>query len=69
MSTRLDGFRVGGFDDEGGEATEPVQVTCTACAETSPWFTYRDDGGADYTTPLSDLVTWAQAHKLARHEH
>ena len=59
----LSRFRVGGFDDEGGDATEPVRITCTGCKRLSPWFTYRDDGGADRTAPLNDLAAWAQEHR------
>src|ERR1035441_10399918 len=55
-------FRVGGLDDEDGNATQPVQVVCTECREVSPYFTYRDDGGADRTAPLDDLITWVQHH-------
>lgn len=59
-------FRVGGFDDETQLVTEPVQVICIGCGRLSPWFTYRDDGGADRTAVLSDLVTWAQEHRCLR---
>jgi hypothetical protein len=67
MSTEtLADFRVGGWNaemcDVDDAPTEPVQVVCDCCKARSPWFTYRDDGGADRTTPLSDLVAWAQAH-------
>jgi endogenous inhibitor of DNA gyrase (YacG/DUF329 family) len=62
----LSRFRVGGFDDEADKPTEPVKVTCTGCGRPSPWFTYRDDGGADRTASLSDLVTWAQEHRCLR---
>jgi len=58
----LSAFRVGGLDDEGLNPTQPVKVTCTQCGRLSPWFTYRDDGGADQTASLGDLVTWALAH-------
>lgn len=59
----LSRFRVGGHDDESGQPSEPVRVTCTQCKRPSPWFTYRDDGGADYTADLRELAEWAQAHK------
>jgi hypothetical protein len=59
-------FRVGGLDDEDEKPTQPVRVTCTDCKRMSPWFTYRDDGGADYTAPLDDLVKWAQDHRCLR---
>jgi hypothetical protein len=62
----LSRFRVAGLDDEDGEATQPVRVTCAECKRPSPWFTYRDDGGADYTAPLDDLVKWAQDHRCLR---
>jgi hypothetical protein len=62
----LERFSVAGFDDEGMEYTQPVQITCAACHLTSPGMTYRDDGGADYTTPLSNLVKWVQEHKCLR---
>jgi hypothetical protein len=62
----LSRFRVGGFDDEGDGPTEPVKVTCTRCGQPSPWLTYRDDGGADHTTPLSDLMSWAREHQCLR---
>lgn len=62
----LSHFRVGGHDDEDGKPTEPVKVTCTRCNRPSPWFTYRDNGGADYTTPLDELVKWAQDHQCLR---
>lgn len=58
----FDNFRVAGWNDEGMDATEPVQVQCKTCYEKSPFFTFRNDGGADYTTDLQTLVTWAQDH-------
>jgi hypothetical protein len=62
----LSHFRVGGLDDEDGKPTQPVRITCTGCKRPSPWLTYRDDGGADYTAPLDDLVKWAQDHRCLR---
>lgn len=62
----LSRFRVGGFNDESGDYTEPVQVTCTQCSRPSPPFTFRDDGGADYTADLRELADWAQAHQCRR---
>jgi hypothetical protein len=59
-------FRVGGLDDESEKPTEPVQVICTRCGNSSPWFTFRDDGGADRTAPLDELVAWAQEHRCLR---
>ena len=67
LMLKLSRFRVGGHDDQDGKATEPVRVICTACKQPSPWFTYRDDGGADYTGPLDELVAWADAHRCLRH--
>jgi hypothetical protein len=61
--TTFEDFSVAGLDDEALDATEPVQVTCGNCAAISPWFTYRDDGGADRNAPLSALTAWAQEHK------
>lgn len=63
IAESLDGFLVGGFDDEGGQATEPVRIWCTECSTGSPFMTNRDDGGADYTTPLDDLAAWALDHE------
>jgi hypothetical protein len=62
----LSRFRVGGFDDESGGYTQPVRVTCTRCGRPSPAFTFRDDGGADYTADLRELAEWAQAHQCLR---
>ncbi len=62
----LSRFRVGGVNDETSEPTELVQVICTGCGRPSPPLTFRDDGGADYTTPLSDLAEWAQEHRCLR---
>ena len=56
-------FKVGGFDDESMEPTEPVRVTCTDCGEVSPWFTFRDDGGLDTTAALDVLINWAREHR------
>lgn len=58
-------FRVAGFDDQTGDANEPVTVTCGACGEESPWFTYRDDGGGDRTGDLAAVVAWAMEHHCA----
>lgn len=58
---KLDQFRVGGYEDESGEYTEPVQVNCKQCGEVGR-FTFRNDGGADYTEDLLELVKWAQEH-------
>lgn len=62
----LSRFRVGGLDYETQKPTEPVQVTCAHCGRISQWFTFRDDGGAERTAVLRDLVEWAQAHKCLR---
>ena len=49
--------------------TQPVEVRCPRCGEAQT-FTYRDDGGADYTESLAVLVAWAQEHECkAREEH
>ena len=63
----LNGYRVGGFDDQGGDGSQPVLVTCGHCGE-EKWFTYRDDGGADYTESLGTITRWAHGHHLAEHE-
>src|SRR5580692_800905 len=44
----------------------PVRVTCTRCGRPSPAFTYRDDGGADYTADLRELAEWAEKHQCLR---
>lgn len=62
----LSRFRVGGLNDETDKPTEPVQVICTQCKRASPPFTYRDDGGADYTADLRELAEWAQKHQCLR---
>lgn len=62
----LSRFRVGGLDDEDGKPTQPVCVTCTGCGRVSPPFTYRNDGGADYTADLRKLAEWAQGHQCLR---
>lgn len=59
----LAGFAVAGFEDEAVEYTEQVQVTCKQCGEASDPFTRRDDGGADRTAGLDDLVLWAVGHE------
>lgn len=61
-SIRAGSFRVAGVNDESMEYTEPVTVTCPA-GHSSPPFTYRDDGGADQTADLADLVQWASEHE------
>jgi hypothetical protein len=58
-------FRVAGFDDEAVEYTEWVAVTCPAGHE-SPGFTQREDGGADRSADLADLVAWAHDHRDCR---
>jgi prevent-host-death family protein len=55
-------FRVAGFDDEGLNFTQPVEVRCERCGEART-FTDRDDGGADHTESLSVLLKWAQDHQ------
>ena len=66
LMLKLSRFRVGGFDDEDGNATEPVKVICTQCGRPSPWRGFRDDGGADRTAPLDELVAWADGHRCLR---
>ena len=58
--------RVAGSDDEGGDYTQPVRVTCTHCARRSPPWSFRDDGGADYTADLRELAEWAEKHQCLR---
>jgi len=58
----LSRFRVAGFDDEGMGYTQPVEVSCGQCDEAQA-FTWRDDGGADYTESLPALVAWAAGHQ------
>jgi antitoxin (DNA-binding transcriptional repressor) of toxin-antitoxin stability system len=60
-SADLSNFRVAGYDDEAMAFTQPVEVRCGRCGE-SRTFTYRDDGGADYTESLAVLVEWARSH-------
>jgi hypothetical protein len=60
--TDLACFRVAGFDDEGLDFTQPVEVRCERCGEART-FTDRDDGGADHTESLSVLLKWAQDHQ------
>jgi hypothetical protein len=60
--TRPEDFRVAGLDWTGMEFTEPVIVTCQRCKQASPEFAYRDDGGADRTASLADLIDWAAGH-------
>lgn len=57
-----DGFRVGGFDDESGDYDQPVEVRCGRC-RAGQSFSWRDDGGADYTEDLSVSVAWARDHR------
>ena len=66
LMLKLSRFRVGGHDDESGKATEPVRVICTSCKQPSPWFTYHNNRGADYTAPLDELVAWADGHRCLR---
>ena len=66
LMLKLARFRVGGHDDEDGKPTQPVRVICPSCKRQSPWFTHRDDGGADYTAPLDELVAWADVHECLR---
>lgn len=58
----LSNFRVAGFNDETMAFTEPVEVRCGRCGAAKT-FTYRDDGGADYTESLAVLVEWARGHQ------
>jgi hypothetical protein len=60
----LRNMRVGGLGDESGEPTQPVFVRCE-CGD-GKWFTYRDDGGADRTEGLDELVAWAFSHECGR---
>lgn len=58
-------FQVYGIQDgylEVGEATE-VEVRCTHCGSSQR---YGDD---QMTTPLMELVEWAEAHKCHRGQH
>lgn len=65
-ASALAGFRVAGFNDEGStkpsEYTEPVAIQCGRCgaAQDMGW---RDNGGADRTAPLNELVAWAYGHE------
>ena len=62
MTATFDFFTVAGLDGESMNATEPVFVSCDRCGD-GEWFLYRDDGGADQTAPLGQLVTWASEHR------
>ncbi len=68
MPDPADRFKVGGLHDEIMEPTQPVRVICGNCGEQSPWFTYRDDGGADTTASLAELTRWAEDHQCTRKE-
>jgi transcriptional regulator with XRE-family HTH domain len=56
----LAGFRVAGHDDEDGEFTQPVQVTCRTCGEGSGMF--GDFGEGADRADLARLVLWAKDH-------
>ena len=55
-------FTVAGRDESGDYFTEPVALTCKGCGA-SAVLTIRDDGGADYTTTLSEINSQAALHK------
>ncbi len=55
-------FTVAGRDESGDFFTEPVALTCKGCGA-SAVLTIRDDGGADYTTTLSEINSQAALHK------
>jgi hypothetical protein len=66
-SADLARFRVAGFDDESMAYDQPVEVRCGQCGEARQ-FTWRDDGGADYSESLPVLITWAQSHQCPNGE-